>query len=561
MTPYVIGVDFGTDSVRALLVNAVTGEEVGSAVHPYQRWKEGKFCNPSKSQFRQHPLDYIEGLEASVKGVLAGVDKHIRNNVVGISVDTTGSTPVAVDENCMPLALHADFAENPNAMFILWKDHTANDAANEINEQSKRWHVDYTKYSGGVYSSEWFWAKILHVVRNDSGVAAKAYSWIEHCDWVPALLTGCNDVAQVKRSRCAAGHKAMWHEEFDGLPSQEFLSSIDSRLDGLRDRLYIHTYTADESAGTLSAEWSERLGLSVNVVVGVGAIDAHFGAVGAKIEPFNLVKVMGTSTCDMLIAPNEMFKDVYIKGICGQVDGSIVPGMLAMEAGQSAYGDLYHWFLQLLAFPLKELAPGLLQNVNVDEIIKGILPKLNEKASLLPVTEDDVVALDWINGRRTPDVDLRMKCMISGIHLGTDAVQIYKSLVEATAFGSKAIVERFVEEGVEITKIIALGGLSKKSPFVMQTLANVLNLPIAVVKSDQACALGAAMFAATVAGVYSGIQEAQYKMHSGYEQEYYPEEEKVQVYSKLYSRYKALGAFEELKSEMHNAISKDVLTV
>ncbi|ANE51056.1 ribulokinase [Flavisolibacter tropicus] len=543
MSSYVIGVDFGTDSVRALLVNAHTGEEVATAVHSYKRWAEGLYCNPAHAQFRQHPLDYIEGLEASITQVLSQVSDTVKSGVVGISVDTTGSTPVAVDEKATPLALLPEFADNPNAMFILWKDHTANEEAREINELARTWEVDYTKYSGGLYSSEWFWSKILHTIRIDDAVAAKAYSWLEHCDWIPALLTGNTDPHSIKRGRCAAGHKAMWHEEFGGLPSDKFLSALDFRMKGLRSRLYTETYTSDHAAGTLSAEWSRRLGLSENVVVGVGAIDAHFGAVGAKIEPFHLVKVMGTSTCDMLIAPTSLFEGICIKGICGQVDGSIIPGMLAMEAGQSAYGDLFQWFSQLLSFPVRTLFGDTLPKGMIDKMIAQILPTLNDKAATLPVTASDAVALDWINGRRTPDVDLDMKCMISGIHLGTDAVSIYKTLVEATAFGSKAIVERYEEEGVTISKVIALGGLSKKAAFVMQTLANILELPIAVVKSEQACALGAAMFAATAAGVYPAIGDAQAAMHSGYEKEYYPEENKRAVYQELYKKYKDLGAF------------------
>ena len=341
---FVIGVDFGTDSVRSILVQADDGKTRASKVYWYPRWKEGKYCDPLNNQFRQHPKDHLEGLEFTIKGVVeeAGV---LPEQVVGIGVDTTGSSPMAVDSKGKPLALQAGFEENPNAMFVLWKDHTAVKEAAEINELARSWGgVDYTKYEGGVYSSEWFWAKILHVLRQDEKVREAAFSWVEHCDWIPAVLTGVTDPLKLKRSRCAAGHKAMWHPEFNGLPSEEFLTKLDPLLSGLRDRLYEDTYTSDVPAGNLSAEWAERLGLHTDVQIAVGAFDAHFGAVGAEIEPYTLSKVMGTSTCDMLIAPIKEVGDKVVNGICGQVDGSIIPGMMGLEAGQSAFGDIYAWY-------------------------------------------------------------------------------------------------------------------------------------------------------------------------------------------------------------------------
>ena len=538
---FVIGLDYGTDSVRALIADTSTGREVSSAVFYYPRWKAGKYCNPAASQFRQHPLDYLEGLEFSVKSALALAEPEVAANVVGISVDTTGSTPVAVDRSGTPLALLPEFAENPNGMFILWKDHTANAEAEEINALAHRWDTDFTKYVGGIYSSEWFWAKILHTLRVDEPVRRAAFSWVEHCDWISAVLTGDTDPLRLKRSRCAAGHKAMWHEEFEGLPNEAFLSRLDPFLAGLRERLFRHTYTSDEPMGRITPEWAARLGLPENVVIGVGAFDAHMGAVGAGIVPYSLVRVMGTSTCDMLTAPNEEVGNLLIRGICGQVDGSILPGMLGMEAGQSAFGDVYAWFQNLLAFPLREF----LSEEEAEKQIQKIIPALSEKAAALPVTEHDPVALDWLNGRRTPDANHTLKGAITGLNLGTDAPKIFKALVEATAFGAKRIVERFQSEGVPIRQVIGIGGVSKKSPFVMQTLANVLNMPIRIVQSEQACALGAAVCAATAAGVYPDMAAAQAAMASGYDAEFQPQMEKVGVYEKLYGRYVALGAFVE----------------
>ncbi|MBK9338183.1 MAG: ribulokinase [Lewinellaceae bacterium] len=538
---YVIGLDYGTDSVRALIADTADGREVASAVFYYPRWKAGKYCDPAASQFRQHPLDYLEGLENSIKMALAQAPADVAANVVGISVDTTGSTPVAVDQAGTPLALLPEFGENPNAMFILWKDHTANAEADEINALARRWDTDFTQYVGGIYSSEWFWAKILHTLRADERVRRAAFSWVEHCDWISAVLTGNTDPLQLRRSRCAAGHKAMWHEEFEGLPSEAFLARLDPLLSGLRERLFRHTYTADTPMGKIAPEWAARLGLSQQIVIGIGAFDAHTGAVGAGIEPYSLVRVMGTSTCDMLTAPNEEVGNLLIRGICGQVDGSILPGMLGMEAGQSAFGDVYAWFQNLLAFPLRTF----LSAEEAEKISEKIIPALSEQAAALPVTEHDPVALDWFNGRRTPDANHTLKGAITGLNLGTDAPKVFKALVEATAFGAKRIVERFQSEGVPIRQVIGIGGVSRKSPFVMQTLANVLNMPIKIAQSEQACALGAAICAATAAGVYPSMSDAQAAMASGYDAEFHPQPYQVAVYEKLYKRYVELGEFVE----------------
>jgi L-ribulokinase len=550
---YTIGLDYGTDSVRSLIVNVETGEEVASAVFNYPRWEKGMYCDAPNNRFRQHPKDYLEGLEYTITEALKMAPDGVAENVVGISVDTTGSTPVAVDENGVPLSLTAGFEENPNAMFVLWKDHTAIHEAEEINQLSKKWDIDFTRFEGGIYSSEWFWAKLLHIIREDAGVYRAAYSWVEHCDWIPAILTGNTYPKTLKRSRCAAGHKAMWHEAFDGLPSEEFLVALDPLLSGLRDRLYKDTFTCDVAAGKLTPEWAEKLGLSTDVVVGVGAFDAHLGAVGAEIEPYFLSKVMGTSTCDMLIAPMDEVGDKLVNGICGQVDGSIVPGMLGLEAGQSAFGDIYAWFKRVLEWPLQNI---LAETQLVDEQTKKkllnetsnkIIAKLSEEAAKISIDESGIVALDWMNGRRTPDANQALKGAIAGLNLGSDAPRIFRAMVEATAFGSKAINDRFISEGVRIDGVIALGGVAKKSPLVMQIVADVLNIPIKVARSEQACALGSAMAAAVAAGVYSSTFEAQKKMGGGIETEYFPIPENVKKYQSLYEKYKKFGNFIEFE--------------
>jgi len=553
MAKYTIGLDYGSDSVRSLIVNVETGEEVASVVFNYPRWQQQQYCDANKNQFRQHPKDYLEGLEYTIVEALKQAPKGVAENVVGISVDTTGSTPVAVDEKGTPLSLTAGFEENPNAMFVLWKDHTAVKEADEINELARKWEIDFTKYEGGIYSSEWFWAKLLHVIREDAAVYRAAYSWVEHCDWIPAILTGNTNPKTLKRSRCAAGHKAMWHEAFGGLPSEEFLVALDPMLSGLKDRLYKETFTCDVSAGTLSEEWAQKLGLPNNVVVGVGAFDAHLGAVGAEIEPYYLSKVMGTSTCDMLIAPADEVGQNVVNGICGQVDGSIVPGMVGLEAGQSAFGDIYAWFKRVLEWPLHtilgetDLVDEATKQKLIEETSDKIIAKLSEDAAKIPIDDSGIVALDWMNGRRTPDANQALKGAIAGLNLGSDAPRIFRALVEATAFGSKAINDRFISEGVRIDGVIALGGVAKKSPLVMQIVADVLNMPIKVARSEQACALGSAMAAAVAAGVYSTTSEAQQKMGGGIETEYHPIPENVEKYQKLYEKYKKFGKFVEFE--------------
>jgi len=552
MTNYVIGLDYGTDSVRTVIINASNGEEIASSVFNYPRWNKGKYCMPGKNQFRQHPIDYLQGLEVTIRGCLDEVSEDVRKGIKAISVDTTGSTPVAVNKDGTPLSLMEGFEDNPNAMFVLWKDHTAVDEAAEINELARSWGgVDFTKFEGGVYSSEWFWAKVLHVIREDEEVAKAAFSWVEHCDWMPAVLTGNTDPLVLKRSRCAAGHKAMWHKDFDGLPSKDFLEKLDPRLADLRDRLFTDTFTSDIPAGTISKKWAEILELPENVIVGVGAFDAHMGAVGGEIEPYHLSKIVGTSTCDMLVAPINEMGDTLVKGICGQVDGSITPGMMGLEAGQSAFGDIYAWFKDVLSWPVNEI----LSNTELvdketkeklsDEILDKIIPELTAAAENIPPGESGIVALDWMNGRRTPDANQALKGAVSGLTLGSDAPRIFRALVEATAFGSKKIVERFVSEGVRIDGVIALGGVAKKSPFVMQVLADVLDRPIKVARSEQTVALGAAMFAALVAGIYKNVDEAQKTMGSGFDAVYEPIPENVKAYQDLYEKYGRLGEFIE----------------
>jgi len=370
-------------------------------------------------------------------------------------------------------------------------------------------------------------------------VREACYSWVEHCDWIPFLLTGGRNAAAIRRGVCAAGHKALWAKDFGGLPPDEFFTSLDPLLKGFTARLYSTTYTADQPAGNLSPEWAARLGLSTAVIVGVGAFDAHMGAVGGQIEPYHLSKVMGTSTCDMLVAPPGEVKDRLVKGICGQVPGSVIPGMIGMEAGQSAFGDAYAWFRSLLAWPLRQLLP------DPDNLIDQIIPELSHHAAALEPSADDPLALDWLNGRRTPDANQLLKGAMTGLSLGTDAPRIFHSIAEATCFGARAIVDRFITEGIPVKGLIGLGGVAKKSPFIMQMMADVMARPIRIHASEQTCALGAAMFAATAAGLYPNVETAMAAIGQGFDATYAPNMGRTTLYAERFRQYQALGHFVE----------------
>ncbi|MBR2372785.1 MAG: ribulokinase [Lentisphaeria bacterium] len=489
-----IGLDFGSDSVRALLIDSC-GKQIAESVAAYPRWQSGLYSNAGECRFRQHPLDYLECMEQVIKAVLEHGDPAC---VRGIGVDTTSSTLCAVGSDGIPLSLTEEFKDDPDAMFVLWKDHTAISEADRINEIAWNSPCDYTLYSGGNYSCEWFWSKVLHILRVNEKVRAKAFSFVEHCDWITALLAG----SKVKNSRCAAGHKALWHASWGGLPPEEFFTSVDPLLAGFRERIGSETFTADTPVGTISQEWASRLGLPADVVIAAGAIDCHVGAVGAGIVPGEMVKVLGTSTCDIIVMPTI---ERCIPGICGQVDGSVVPGYTGLEAGQSAFGDIYAWFRRFLEWSGAKVS----------------LFDLEKEAAALP--ESSVMALDWMNGRRTPDSNPLLQGAVFGLTLGSTPPMVYRALVEATVFGTRAIFERFKEQGLEIKSIKATGGIAKKSPFVMQYCADALNMPVAIVNSDQTCALGASMFGAVASGVYPDLRTAQTAMESGCGKVYTPQ--------------------------------------
>ncbi|MBN9350429.1 MAG: ribulokinase [Chitinophagaceae bacterium] len=543
---FVIGLDFGTDSVRAIVVNGRSGDIISSSVANYHRWNRGLFCKPSVNQFRQHPLDHIEGMKSVVNDCLDKAGNHARERVRCISVASTGSTPIGVNKHGIPLSLTAGFEENPNAMFILWKDHSSIEEADEINRAAKSFETDYLKYVGGSYSPEWYWAKLLHVLRTDSAVRGNCYTWVEHSDWIPFLLTGGEDARDIKRNVCAAGHKGLWADEFGGMPPEKLFKKTDPVLIPFRERFGKVVFTADQPAGNLGKEWAQKFGLSDDVLVGIGALDAHIGAVGGNIKPYYLSKVIGTSTCDLMVVPKAEMEGVFIRGISGQVEGSVIPGMVGLEAGQSAFGDIYSWFRDLLLWPVSQLTDKNHTENDFEYKLKpSILRNLDGKASAIDPSTVSEFAIDWFNGRRTPFVNPNVKGMIGGLTLGSDAPEIYRALVESTCFGSRAIVESIEEQGIGIKAIQALGGIAVRSKFVVQMMADILDRPVIVSPEEQTVALGAAMFATVVCGIHKNIAEAQQAFDKNKDVVFNPDQRFKKIYDDRYKQYRYYGKMQE----------------
>jgi L-ribulokinase len=539
---YSIGLDFGTNSVRALIVNVANGREVGTAVWNYAHGTNGVILSRDPNLARQHPADYLTGAEITIKKALAQATRTVRGfkpeQVIGIGVDTTGSTPMPVDAKGQALAFDKRFAKNSAAMAWLWKDHTGVVEAAEITELAMEMRPHYLAKCGGTYSSEWFFSKILRCLDVAPEVFEAAYTWVEIADWIPAMLTGTEAPDKLTVGICAAGHKAMYNDGWGGYPDAEFLSKLHPALSALRSRLRPQARMIDRSVGGLTTDWARRTGLSTGIPVAVGAFDAHLGGVGCGIAPGTLVKIIGTSTCDIVIAPvSEHLAD--IPGLCGTVNGSVLPGYYGLEAGQSAVGDIFNWFVNYLH--------------------AGSHEDLTQAAAKLKPGASGLLALDWNNGNRTILVDQRLTGLLLGQTLYTTPAEIYRALIEATAYGALTIINRFEEYGVKIDQIVNCGGIAEKNPVAMQIYADVTGRPMKISRSAQTCALGAAIAGAVVAGAHPNFPAAQKAMTGVKKRVFTPDPQAHAVYKELYALYRKLhDAFgtKEWNGNLHDVMKR-----
>ena len=549
---YVIGLDYGTNSVRCLVVDAQNGRELGTAVYEYESGQAGILLDKADHNVaRQNPADYLKGLEATVSAATRQAKKTDKkfssDQVIGIGVDTTGSTPIPVDADGVPLAMKKEFKKNLNACVWLWKDHTGYAEAAKITEVAAKMRPQYLAKCGGIYSSEWFFSKIWHCLKADRKVFDAAFTWVEHADWIPAVLTGTDHPSQLKRCRCAAGHKAMFSDAWGGYPDKKFLTALDPKLGRVRDSLPNTTYSIDTAAGGLTAAWAKKLGLPAGIPVAIGSFDAHLGGVGSGIQPGTLVKIIGTSTCDMAISSSaQKLKD--IPGICGIVDGSILPGFWGLEAGQSAVGDIFNWFVNYIQPGGKEV---------------GSHAELTKKAAMLKPGQSGLLALDWNNGNRTVLVDQRLTGLLVGQTLHTRPEEIYRALIEATAFGALTIINRFEEYGVTIRQVVNCGGIAEKNPMLMQIYADVTGREMKVSRSAQTCALGSAVAAAVVGGQYKSFAAAQKAMCGLKPKTFKPDKKAQKVYQQLYVLYKKLHDSFGIRGRKEDisAVMKDLLAI
>jgi len=549
MSSFSIGVDFGTNSVRALVVDTGTGDEIAESIFGYPSGEAGLLLDPNDPNLaRQHPQDYIQGLITSVRQAVEQASHHDNfspDKVVGIGVDTTGSSPLPVDRSGMPLAMHPRFENNLAAQCWLWKDHTSHAEAAEITELARKRGEPYLALCGGTYSSEWYWSKALHCERTAPEVAEATYGWVELADFVPGYITGNTDPHTMPRGICAAGHKAMFNTRWGGLPSADFLDALSPGFSRFRERYTQTPLPSSQPAGTLTDVIAKQVGLPAGTAVAIGAFDAHHGAVGSGVKPGTLIKIIGTSTCDILTAPmDQPLAD--IPGVCGIVPESVLPGAFGIEAGQSAVGDLFNWFV-------KHLAPG-----DGDQHAA-----LTQQAEKLTPGESGLLALDWNNGNRTILVDPRLTGLLLGQTLHTNAAEVYRALIEATAFGSLAIIERIESYGVTVDRIVMCGGIAEKNAMAMQVYADVLQRPVQIARSGQACALGAAIFGAVVGQAHADTAQAVAAMAGQKDITFQPDPDAVETYASLYRLYAQLhDAFGGVNDSVNlGDVMKDLLDI
>jgi len=539
----VAGVDYGSDSVRVAVVDPASGGTVLRVSRRYPRWAAGEFCDARSNRFRQHPLDHLETLEGCFREI---ADQLGDAAVSALAIDATGSTPAPVDRRGVPLALLEDFADDPDAMFWLWKDRTSAAEARVIDDALSAADPDHTQFQG-TYSSEWWWAKILHGVTTNERVRDQAYSWVEHADWLPNMLVGGGDVEQFRRNACTAGHKVLYSERLGGMVPAPVLAAIHPYLAQVRATFRTPPVPAATRLGTLSPEWAERLRLSTDTVVGAGSLDAHAGGVGAGIDTRSLVKVMGTSTVDLFLTSYDAVEGKDLRRLCGLAEDSIVPGHLGGETGQAAFGDLFAWYARLLSWPLQHVLAPQLRAVLPEEEVAGIIARSGAallgalEAEVLQRAPGDVVALDWVNGRRYPDVDESASAAVTRLRIGHDAVDVYRALVESAVLGSKAIHDGLAAAGLVFDRVILVGGIARKSPFICQSIADALDTEVLVHQEEEVCAAGAAMYAATAAGFFDALPAAQQRLRGEFAARYTPVPAQVARFEAKFAEYVAAG--------------------
>ena len=550
MKDFVIGLDYGTDSARAVLVNAHTGEQIAEAVHNYTRWSRGEFCDALESRFRQHPLDYIEALKSVLHGVLDS-NQDIAPYVRAISVDTTASTPCLTDENLQPLSLKEQYKDNPDAMFVLWKDHTGVAEAAAIEQACHNSQTDYTQVSGYHYSAECFWAKVMHLLATNSDMRRDARSVIECSDFICATLTGTTDPKVARMGHCNAAQKMFWSEDWGGFPPESFFEALDPALVPILRTLNANKYTCDKPYGKISSALAAELGLSCDVVIGCGNVDSHQGAIGAGVAYKRAMINLGTSGCCMFVIPSEVLGGRIIDGVFGQAESCIIPGLVGFEVGLSAFGDAYAWLRRTLAYPTVEILAKSekidpeTRKTLVDEVLDNILVKLGEDAAKITPRLDAPFATDWFNGRRSPEPNQLLWGSLMGLKLSTTAPELYYAIVEATALAMKTIVDHLAERDIVFDSFIGVGGISQKSPFVMQMLADAIGKDIHVSECKQSCALGSAICASVVAGLYPTIEAAQQALCRPIIRTYSPNSERRELLEKRHELYRAAGKFTE----------------
>lgn len=529
---YTIGVDYGTQSGRALLVEVATGKELASAVKTYSHLVMDEYLPDGKTKLDsdwvlQHPEDYLEVLRVTIPAVLKEA-KVNSEDVIGIGIDFTACTMLPTDKDGTPLCFHEEYKSNPHAYVKLWKHHSAQDEANKLNKIAEERGEDFLKLYGGKISSEWLIPKIWQILDEAPDIYDQADRFMEAADWVIMQLTG-----KETRNSCTAGYKGMWHKQ-KGYPSKDFFKALDSRLENIVDeKLSRDIYPIGSKAGEITEKAAELTSLKTGTAVAVANVDAHVSVPAVGItEEGKMLMIMGTSTCHMLLGTEEK----VVPGMCGVVEDGILPGYLGYEAGQSCVGDHFEWFVENCV-PSHYIQEAEKKGINIHTL-------LTEKAEKLSVGESGLIALDWWNGNRSVLVDVDLTGLILGCTLLTKPEEIYRALIEATAFGTKKIIETFEESGVPIKELYAAGGIAEKNKLMMQIYADVANREIRISASPQTPALGSAMFGALAAGKaqggYDSIVEAAKHMSKVKEDYYRPIPENVEVYRKLYAEYNLL---------------------